>query len=196
MSMHWKVFAIVILTTFTSVLFGQACSNLGSPEYDASSFNVDRGPLGVSPMSVSLQGGGTVQLTASGGEPPYTYTITSGLGTITPSGLYTAPTTISGSNQTVIVSVNDQDPSTTPAYTTIQLTSNSLSATYSPARPQRGGPVSIYPSGGTPPYYYQVVSGGGSMLNNVYQAPNMAETARINILDALNLQTTITIQIP
>jgi len=195
MRMHWKILCGVVLSAFVAILLGQACSNLGAPGYDESSFNVEQGPLIAAPMSATLQGGATLQINASGGEPPYSYTITSGLGSVSPSGLYTAPTTISGSTQTVIIAVNDQDPQTTSAYTTIQLVANSLGATYTPANPRKGDAVVIYASGGTPPYYFQILSGGGNMLNNVYQAPNNAETARINILDALNLQTTVTIQI-
>lgn len=48
--------------------------------------------LAISPSSTTVSSNGTVQFSASGGVPPYTFSIISGVGTINASsGLYTAP---------------------------------------------------------------------------------------------------------
>lgn len=44
----------------------------------------------------------TMQLTASGGTPPYTYAVTSGVGSVNSAGLFTSPTSGSGAITTVI----------------------------------------------------------------------------------------------
>jgi hypothetical protein len=52
------------------------------------------GPLAISPISATVPVDGQFTFSASGGEPPYSFSIVSGSGTINESsGLYKAPST-------------------------------------------------------------------------------------------------------
>ncbi len=52
--------------------------------------------LVISPTSISVYKGSTANFTATGGTPPYTFSLTAGIGGITAGGLYTAPNTTGG----------------------------------------------------------------------------------------------------
>ena len=72
-------------------------------------------PLAISPSSTTVSSNGTIQFSASGGVPPYTFSILSGVGSInSSSGLYTAPATPG----TTYVLVTDKQGSTAKATVT------------------------------------------------------------------------------
>jgi hypothetical protein len=69
--------------------FGQ-CGNSFLPANSVST----GGMLLTAPTSI-IAPGATLQFTASGGTPPYTYSLTTGIGSVDPNvGLYTAPTSV------------------------------------------------------------------------------------------------------
>ncbi|HTP57444.1 MAG TPA: hypothetical protein VMM82_00915, partial [Spirochaetia bacterium] len=71
--------------------------------------------LAISPSSTTVPPNGTIQFSATGGAPPYTFSILSGVGTIDAStGLYTAPATPG----TTIVQVMDKNGATAKATVT------------------------------------------------------------------------------
>lgn len=191
--MRRKIFAAFILAAFATVVLGQACSEVGG--VNESAFERSSRALSVSPITATLQAGGQLQLNATGGERPYTFTVISGNGTVSQSGLYTAPTTVSGFNQTAIVSVRGINPDDLTVYTTITLQASDLSAFFTPTSPRPNTPVVIGVNGGNPPYHFQIISGAGTLNNNTYQAPSFAETAQIEVIDALNLRATVIIPI-
>ncbi len=87
-------------------------------------------PLAISPASTTVSSNGTIQFSASGGVPPYTFSILSGVGSInSSSGLYTAPATPG----TTYVLVTDKQGSTAKAtvtnvdYNVIAITDTSTS---------------------------------------------------------------------
>lgn len=70
----------------------------------------------VTPSSVILEPGGTVTFTAtnaSGAPVPVTWTVTSGPGTITPGGVYTAPSTVTEVTNATITATRTGYPSIT-----------------------------------------------------------------------------------
>ena len=71
----------------------------------------------ISPSSLTVFKGTNAAFTATGGIPPYTFSLTSGIGSITPGGLYTAP----ASTGTATIRVTDSDavPSTDNATVTV-----------------------------------------------------------------------------
>jgi hypothetical protein len=146
--------------------------------------------LKISPTSASLKTGETVDFQASGGTPPYAFSIVSGEGTIdAASGLYTAP----DSPAEAVVQVADAQQATARA--TVQVTAS--------PEPPGGPPLKIFPSavdtrtgrsivlrasGGTPPYSFSLVSGGGRLqpisgTQARYTAPGSPTEAVIEVRD-------------
>lgn len=146
--------------------------------------------LKIAPASADVTTGGTVDFQASGGVPPYTFSIVSGEGTIdAESGLYTAP----GDPTEAEVQVTDAQQATARA--TVQVTA--------PPEPPGGSPLKIFPStvdtrtgrsivlrasGGTPPYSFSLVSGGGRLqpisgAQARYTAPASPTEAVIEVRD-------------
>lgn len=59
----------------------------------------------ITPASITISPSGTYQFEAGGGAPPYSFSITYGLGTLTPTGLFTAAST-TGAVQIAVVDSN------------------------------------------------------------------------------------------
>lgn len=86
------------------------CPTTGTPVYLA-------GPVVLSVSDSSIGFGQTTQFTATGGKSPYTYSVTSGSGSIDSDGTYTAPSG-SGTASATILATDDRytgtgDPDTT-----------------------------------------------------------------------------------
>ena len=110
----------------------------------------------ISPANKTLFKGESVQLSASGGTSPYAYTIDSGIGTVTTSGLYTAPNVIGNS----VVKAIDFEGEI--AYATINI-ANQISISPTSATLNEGETVQLTGSGGVPIYSYRIVTGSGSI---------------------------------
>jgi hypothetical protein len=109
--------------------------------------------LALSTASLTVGAGGKETAAATGGQPPYTYSITSGGGSIdSATGVFVAP---SGNGTTVIEVTDARGASARVTLTVSVLTLNPLST-----NADSGGVVNFTPSGGAPPYTYNVVSGG------------------------------------
>lgn len=85
-----------------AVLSLSACgAGLYSPLFDASHVPVPDTAIRY------VRVGDTYALSASGAMPPYTYTLTSGPGSVAADGTYTAPSSISGNYETAFIRISD-----------------------------------------------------------------------------------------
>jgi hypothetical protein len=146
---------------------------------DTSTVTIVEG-LVIIPQTVSVPANNNVAFSASGGIPPYTFTMESGAGSVTPVGFYTAPGA--------------------PGTDEVRVTDNALAvriATITVTAPQ---PLNIVPSsfiilalnnhtftatGGTPPYTFTKVSGGGSVtVGGDFTAPLIPGVTVLRVTDS------------
>ena len=84
----------VVALICLSIFFLGSCTGFTFPDLLDGSLLSTEGPLAISPTSTTLPVGSQFTFSASGGDPPYSYSIVTGSGTIDESsGLYTAPST-------------------------------------------------------------------------------------------------------
>ena len=137
--------------------------------------------LAISPTVDTLAVTNIKVFTASGGTPPYLYTLFSGAGSITSTtGNFVAP----GVAGSTVVRVTDQLGQFADAIVTI----NSAIA-ISPANTSLGlnATQAFTVSGGVLPYTYSLVSGSGSVNSSsgVYTAPASSTTAIVRVQDSI-----------
>lgn len=171
---------LVALTALVLAAFASGCPVNAIPNSTSpGSQSAIPAALQIAPTSALLNLSATQQFTASQGSAPYTYAVTSGGGTITANGLYTAPAVAGAAT----VLVTDSLGSTSEATVTIgsgpviSPTSRSveISATYA-----------FTATGGTAPLTWSVVSGGGSVSAvGLYTAPASPQSTVVRVTDAL-----------
>jgi hypothetical protein len=154
--------------------------------------------LSLSPMTDTLNTGSSLQFVGTGGTPPYTYLVMNGLGTVSTTGFYTAPTSIAVSTTTTTATVTVEIEDSVGAIATAVLTivngtASGISATYTPNPATTNTTVTMTPSGGVPPYTYILVTGSGALSANFYTTSSFNETATIQITDSANETGTIAI---
>jgi hypothetical protein len=128
---------------------------------------------------------------ATGGEAPYTYDVTSGAGSIdASSGVYTAGPTAGATT----VRVSDHGGHTAAAAVTIN---GALGLNPSPATVAAGATLMLTPSGGTAPYTLALIAGDGSFdsTTHIYTAPAATGTATVSVKDSLGTQATVVVNI-
>ena len=144
--------------------------------------------LGISPSAVTLTIGSAITFAATGGTPPYTYSVFTGGGvgeTLNAgTGAYTAPTTTT--SQTI--RVTDSALAVSDCIVNV-LVSAPLSIAPSSLTVGANASVSFVAVGGVPPYTYSVFAGGGigETLNagtGAYTAPPIAAAQTIRVTDA------------
>jgi len=128
---------------------------------------IDDTPLQISPAAVSVAEGGTLTFTATGGKPPYSFSVFSGPGSFV-AGTSDFAATTSGA---VTVRVTDTKGRRSDAEVTVNPSGSVL--TISPGAPPfpvsmgPGGSLSFIATGGTAPYtFILTASGSGSPLIN------------------------------
>jgi hypothetical protein len=139
-------------------------------------------PLSLSPTSATVDAGMTQKFAASGGVPPYTFSITAGQGTVDASG---GTFTASSSSGTATIKVADSSGSSKTAQVTVDpmLTLTPGSATVTAGS---GRSVQFVAGGGSGGYKFSVVSGSGTIdANGLYTAGNSAGTAIVQVTDSV-----------
>jgi hypothetical protein len=137
--------------------------------------------INISPITISLVNGDSTTFTASGGVPPYKYSIVSGQGSMNPTtGVYVAPNL----SAVETIRVEDAIGGRSDATVTV-LPKLSLGST---AYLLKGATKTFSAVGGAPPYKYYLKTGLGSIVENSgeYSAPNQIGNAVIKVVDSLS----------
>ena len=136
--------------------------------------------LRITPQVVSVPTSNILTFFASGGTPPYTFSMESGNGVVTSGGDYTAPT----STGTDLVKVSD-DAGRFQIATVTVTSQQPLSITPSSLILLAGSNFDFSASGGVAPYTFTKVSGGGSVAGGgVYTAAGTPGIAVVRVTDS------------
>jgi alpha-tubulin suppressor-like RCC1 family protein len=132
----------------------------------------------VSASQTTIVGNATSQLTVSGGLAPYSYSISSGGGSISSAGLLTAPA-VPGS---VVVIVSDSGGATKNITVTVIA---ALSVSPSSTVVLENASQQLVATGGMAPYTYSIATGTGTIDDTGnFSAPSSAETDSILVQDS------------
>jgi len=152
--------------------------------YGALGDNVHVVPLAIAPSAASVAIGSNLTFTASGGVPPYTFSIASGMGSInTTSGAFSA-TTVGA----ITVQVRDRKNTTSRAMLTVTPT-GPLAINPAAVSVNINGTIQFIASGGTPPYTFSIpVKGSGAPTINpatgLYQSGFSAGADTVTVTDS------------
>jgi trimeric autotransporter adhesin len=139
--------------------------------------------------TASVDSSTTTAQTATGGAPPYAYSIAAGGGSIDASGQFTSPK----GPAVVTLEVADSKGAIAQASITVNAP---LIANQSTATIGGGTSLLVGAAGGQGPFTYKVTSGGGSVdASGQFTAPPTAGTSVVSIADSLGSSTLVTITI-
>ena len=159
--------------------------------------------LSATPAVTNLSFGATQAISPFGGIAPYTYSVTSGGGTVDLFGNYTAPL----SATTGIVTISDSALPTPNTATATLNVSNSLAINPSSLNITIGSGTTFTASGGSPPYTYSVISGAGTLDDGTgsfacitgctgsYLAATSPSTDIIQVTDSLSATNQATVNV-
>lgn len=136
--------------------------------------------VSISPASKSLTANETFSFSAVNGEPPFSFSITAGTGTINNStGLYTAPAAAGTATVRVTDAAADTSDATVTVYDVLAISPASKTLVVN-------NNVTFSATGGDGSYTYSIVSGGGSIngATGVYTAPATTGTATVRVTDS------------
>jgi large repetitive protein len=133
----------------------------------------------ITPATQTIGTNANLQFSASGGTPPYMYTIESGGGSINSTGIYVAP---SMPDAMVEITVEDANANVATAMITVASTGLSLSA----ASTNLNSSVEtdqMTATGGIQPYTFAVVSGGGTITasTGLYTSPSVLPSSTTSV---------------
>lgn len=139
--------------------------------------------------NINVTANKTLQFTASGGLPPYSYSVVSGGGEISSTGLYTAGNNAGTATIKVKDSIDNEKTLNVSIVAPLTLlVAKNLNLLVSDV-------YSILATGGLEPYTYSVSGGGSITALGIYFASNTPATPTITIKDALNNEETINVKV-
>ena len=160
-----RIFALLILAFVAVTLLLSGCKDFSF----FSELGI-KGGLNISPSEVTVPVNSSVTFTASGGNPPYTYGLAGGTGSIdAATGVYTAPA--AASNDVVVVT--DSTGQSGTASVTVASTLEGLKISPTTASVSVSNSISFIATGGVGPYTFdfQTNNSGGSVTpGGVYTA--------------------------
>jgi plastocyanin len=153
-NMKQKAFSLPILAFFALTITLSGCKDF--------SFFTElglKGELKISPSTVTTTVDTSVTFSTTGGNPPYTYQVISGSGTIdSASGVYTAPSSPSSD----IVVATDSSGQSGTATVTVVSTIEALQISPTTASVSVGNSISFVATGGEGPYTFAFEAGGNN----------------------------------
>lgn len=146
-------------------------------------------PLSVSPSETTVTVGGQVQFEATGGSPPYVFSVAVNrvVGTIDSSlGLYTAPSESTYNQILVTDATGNSVTATVTVNSSLSLTSTTLS-------PRTGEAVDLVPSGGISPYSFALPSDSEAAVTSdgVFTPGWASDTWTVTLTDAVGATATL-----
>jgi hypothetical protein len=187
-------FNLLIIACGCLFLLLVSCDDFGL--YDELSKATDIEPLSILPAEVIVAPDGTVSFSATGGTPPYTFSIVSGTGTINAAtGEFTAPS--SPEITTVMVTDSGGDSSTATVTVTIP---GALAIAPSSVNVVVSGTLTFVATGGTPPYTFSIIASGSGTptINSVtgfYTAGSSTGIDTVQVEDAVLDTVTATVTV-
>jgi hypothetical protein len=136
-------------------------------------------PLVANQPAATIGGGTSLLISAAGGQGPFTYTVTSGGGSVDASGHFTAPATAG----TSVVSITDSLGSSAVVTITINppLVISPASVTLTASS---GQSTPFVGTNGIPPYQYSVVSGSGTVnAQGIYTVGSVSGVSVVQVTD-------------
>ncbi|MCM2348460.1 MAG: hypothetical protein NDI69_00475 [Bacteriovoracaceae bacterium] len=160
------------------LLFFVACNGVSEEDVVDNLNLADNSTLEINPSNKVLYINQTQQFLASGGEPPYLFTLFSGLGSVSTTGLYTAP----NSPGLATVRVTDAKGTTKEALVLIQV---QVALSPSSRKLNVNSSFQFATTGGTSPYTYSVISGSSTISSNgTFTAAGTPETSKVRVVDS------------
>jgi plastocyanin len=146
-------------------------------------------PLNLSPSSVNVQTGSDQTFSATGGTTPFTWDVVQGAagGTVTQSGVYTAPTSVPSSPTAYTVRVTDSAIPTPAVRTATVNVYAPVVISPNPATVEAGLPVDFNASGGIAPLVFSIIPDDFGSINSssgLYTAPGTSGTATVRATDS------------
>jgi hypothetical protein len=144
-------------------------------------------PIVISPNNSSILTNSNIKLNVSGGKPPYSYTLSSGPGSIGTTGIYISDNNIGN----VIIEVTDSVQSKATVRLRVvrplALIPNSINMNVN-------SNFQFETSGGVAPYFYQIVNGGGiiSTIGQYFSGATPTNVV-VKVVDALGNEATANI---
>lgn len=179
-----------------AILVAVGCNN--SSFYTALGNKVTVDKLLISPATATIPVNGSITFTATGGAPPYTFSMVSGVGSINAStGVYTSPT--AGTEK---VQVKDKQGGTSAATVTVTSTGGPLAITPSSVSLNAGGSMTFVATGGTPPYTFSLTATGSNppmptinATTGAYTAGSTIGSDTVRVTDSLSATSTATVNV-
>ena len=135
--------------------------------------------LAIVPAAAALQIGAALQFEGAGGAPPYSFLLYSGVGSVSPAGLYLA-----AAEGDAVVKVVDDEGAVATAFVSV-LAPAALAVTPLSTTITASSTFQFVVLGGTPPYAFAVTAGLGSVnATGLYSAPAGATTATLRVSDS------------